>query len=320
MTGITNATSEIEVSSAPFTKVEDVVNTYHAVEVHDPYRWLESDSPERTRWLEEQDRRARAVFAAIPGRDALRDAIREADRGVTEIVLYGVVGASPRLFFRKRTPDEDQGSIWMREGWEGEERRLVDPRIRDHDGVHYSVDYAQPSWDGRFLAYGISPSGSEDSVIEILEVDTGKILEERIDRAQYARLSWRPDNRSFFYWRRAKPAPDAQPKDWFKNSATFLHHLGDDPDKAVPVFGAAVKELGLPEDRVSDVQVSPDSEWAVGRASPGTSADIEYFVAPFAAVVPGPNIPWRRVTGPDDHVWSMSAYQDRLYALNVKSV
>jgi prolyl oligopeptidase len=319
MTRTTDEEFDVQVPPAPFTKVEDVVDTYHGVEVHDPYRWLESDSPERTRWLEEQDRRARAVFAAIPGRDALREAIREADRGVTEIVLYGVVGAAPRLFFLKRTPDEDQGSIWIREGWEGEERLLVDPRTRDHDGVHFSVDYAQPSWDGRFLAYGISPSGSEDSIIEILEVDSGKLLEERIDRAQYAHISWRPDNRSFFYWRRAKPAPDAQPKDWFKNSATFLHHLGDDPEEAVQVFGAALEELGLSRTRIIGVEVSPASGWAVAGASSGTSADREFFVAPLAAVVPGADIPWRRVSGPDDQLsWTswIAAYEDRLFALS----
>ena len=51
------------------------------------------------------------------------------------------------------------------------------------------------------------------------------------------------------------------------------------------------------------------------RPSKGTSADLQYFVAPLDAVKPGSAIPWRRISGPDDHVYGMTAFGDRLLVI-----
>ena len=297
-------------------RVEDVVETLHGREVRDPYRWMEAGGAEMEAYLDDQDRFARATLAAIPGRDQLRDAIHDANRGVTRVDLIGVTGAGDtlRVFLYKRAPDEDTAQIWVRDGWGGADRLVVDPRTRDHDGVHHTIDYAAPSPDGRHLAYGISASGSEDSVIEILAVDRGEVLPETIDRAQYASLDWRDDT-SFFYWRRAAPAPGATRADWFKNSATYLHVLGQDPAKAAPLLGPFRADLGLAVESFTWIDPSPSSPWILAGASPGTSADLEYFVVAKSKLVPGKKIPWRRLSGPTDHVTSMEAFGDRIYAL-----
>jgi prolyl oligopeptidase len=292
--------------SAP-APVRPVVETHHGREVTDPYRWMEADSPEMTAWLEAQDRRARAVLTRLPGRDSILQAITAADRGITRVTLAEITGSAtaPRIFLWKRPPDAETGSIWVRDGWAGTDRLVLDPTTRDAGDVHHSVDFAAPSPDGRYLAYGISSSGSEDSVIEILDVDRSTLLPERIDRAQYASISWRADNRSFYYWRRANPAPGATRADWFKNSATFLHTLGDDPDQAVPVFGPMVQDICT--ECFSWVQVSPASPFVLAGSTPGTSADLEYFV--------GTGEGWRRLSDADDHVYAMTAHGDRIYAL-----
>jgi prolyl oligopeptidase len=297
-------------------RVEDLVETLHGREVRDPYRWMEAGGAEMEAYLDDQDRFARATLAAIPGRDELRDAIHDANRGVTRVDLIGVTGAGDtlRVFLYKRAPDEDTAQIWVRDGWGGADRLVVDPRTRDHDGVHHTIDYAAPSPDGRHLAYGISASGSEDSVIEILAVDRGEVLPETIDRAQYASLDWRDDT-SFFYWRRAAPAPGATRADWFKNSATYLHVLGQDPAKAAPLLGPFRPDLGLAVESFTWIDPSPSSPWILAGSSPGTSADLEYFVVAKSKLVPGKKIPWRRLSGPTDNVTSMEAFGDRIYAL-----
>lgn len=294
--------------------MENVVDTYHGTAVTDPYRWMESGGAEMEAWVGAQAKRAREVLDSLPHRAPMLKAITEADRGVTRVSIVEVTGDAPRIFLMKRQPEEDVAQLWVREGWSGSDRLLVDPRTRDQGEVHHSIDYARPSWDGRYVAYGISASGSEDSVIEVMEVDNGRVLPERIDRSQYAGISWRPDNQSFFYWRRAKPAPNATRVDWFKNSATYLHILGDDPEKAVPLLGPMIPTLGICEECFSWIEASPSSPWVLGGVTPGTSADLEYFVAPLDSVKPGATIPWRRVSGPNDHVYGMSAFGDRLYA------
>ncbi|HEX4416974.1 MAG TPA: prolyl oligopeptidase family serine peptidase, partial [Kofleriaceae bacterium] len=297
-------------------KLEPFAETLHGREVRDPYRWMERGGPVFDAFLDDQAGYARGALTAIPGRDQLRDALHTANHGVTRISLAALAGpiGAPRVFLWKREPDDDTAQLYVRDGWTGADRLVVDPRTRDAGGVHHTIDYATPSPDGKHLAYGISASGSEDSTIEVLDVDRGAVLRETIDRAQYANLAWR-DNRSFFYWRRQAPGPGATRADWFKNSATYLHVLGDDPAAAQPVFGPMFKDLGLAEEDFSGVTPSPRSRWALAQASPGTSADTEYFVAPLAQVAPG-RTPWRRVSGPNDHIRQMFAHGDTIYALS----
>ena len=305
-------TDKVAIPLPPSTRAEAVVEQHHGQEVSDPYRWMETTSPEMTGWLELQDRRARTVLAAIPQRASILQAITRADRGVTRVTVAGVSGSKdhPRVFLWKRPPDAETAQIWMRDGWSGVDRLILDPTGRDTGDVHHSIDYVAPSLDGRYLAYGVSSSGSEDSVIEILDVDRATVLPERIDRAQYGSIGWATDN-SFYHWRRSKPAPDAKREDWFKNSATYLHKLGDDPERAAPVFGPMVQDI-CPE-CFSWVQVSPASRFLLAGATPGTSADLEYFVGVNDETTSGH---WRRLSDRDDHVIAMVAHGGKIYALS----
>ncbi len=58
------------------------------------------------------------------------------------------------------------------------------------------------------MAVGVSPGGSENSVLQVLDASNGQDVGPSIDRAQFGAVFWLPDNRSFFYNRLRKPAPD----------------------------------------------------------------------------------------------------------------
>ena len=91
--------------------------------------------------------------------------------------------------------------------------------------------------DGKYVAYGISPGGSEDSVLHILETSTGNILPDVIDRAQFGQPSWLPDGKSFFIPRLQKLGPDAPPTAKYQKVRVYYHTLGSDPEKDPQVFG-----------------------------------------------------------------------------------
>jgi prolyl oligopeptidase len=212
----------------------------------------------------------------------------------------------------RRDPTDESAKLVVRDGWDGADRVLVDPSRRNSQSSHTAIDFAHPSPDGRYVAYGVSTAGSENDTIEIIEVESGRILPDRIDRTQQPRISWRPDGRSFFYWRRAEPNVGATPAEWYKGSATFLHIIGKDPGSELPVIGAPTRELGIGSHYITWVEVTPGSRWALAGATPGP-ADPAYYVAPLASAMTG-NMPWRRVAGPDDKVAGMLIRGDRLYA------
>ena len=141
------------VAAPPPTPVEPVTETLHGVEVTDPYRWLEDQNSPRTRaWLEEQTAYTRAYFDAIPGREQIRERVRE-------LLAFKEVISEPwnvrdRYFFLKRQEDREQPVIVMRNGLFGEETVLVDPALRA-TGTSTAVSIVAISHDARFLAYSV---------------------------------------------------------------------------------------------------------------------------------------------------------------------
>ena len=66
------------VVAPPPTQADPVTETLHGMEITDPYRWLEDQNSPRTReWLGKQTRYTRAYFDAIPGREQIRERVRE---------------------------------------------------------------------------------------------------------------------------------------------------------------------------------------------------------------------------------------------------
>src|SRR5262245_5391212 len=87
----------------PATRRNDVVDVYHGVTVVDPYRWMETASEERDRWFAAQNDYARRVLRALPGRDRLRDQLREWNREGERFQVLRVIGDRPQIFALRRS-------------------------------------------------------------------------------------------------------------------------------------------------------------------------------------------------------------------------
>jgi prolyl oligopeptidase len=299
------------IEGLPVTRRQDVTDLYHGTKVIDPYRWMETESAERSQWFAAQNAYARGILASLPDREALRHDLHEANRLLQRLQILSVAGSEPRIFVLRRTPSEETFKLVVRFGWLGSERVLVDPSNYTKSGSHATIDAAYPSPDGRYVAYVVSNSGSEDGTLEIVDVDSAKILPDRIDR-EPLKVSWRSDGQSFFYWRRAKLLPDTKPADKYKDSASYLHILGQSPDNDVAVIAAGNEQLGIRPHDLPWVEAISNSPWTLAGATSGTG-DPAYFVAP-RPKIKGRSTPWRRVTTRDDKVESIVVHGDDLYA------
>ena len=244
-------------SKLPNTPVREVTEDYFGTKVMDPYRWLENTKdPEVVAWMKAQNDYTRGVLASIPGRDQLLDRIKALDNAGS--VVSGLQVWGGRYFYFKTEPGSDNRKLYTRDNPNAAERLLVDPeKLTTADGNHFSIDYFQPSLDGKYVAYGISPGGSEDSVLHVIESATGKVLSDTIDRAQFGQPSWLPDG-SFFYTRTQKLPPDAPPTAKYQKLRSYHHVLGADPDKEAAVFGYQVSpDVKVTEDDFPVVAFSP---------------------------------------------------------------
>lgn len=195
-------------AGVPPTPTEPVVETLHGVEIVDPYRWLEgSDAPEiggegseidqRTAaWTDAQNAYTRQVLDVLPGREAFEARLRELDE-VGSISAPEVAGG--RYFYRERRGDENQSVLYVRQGHDGEPRKLLDPNAIDPSGLT-TLAWSEPSPDGELLAFGMYSGGDENSTLYLLRVKDGFWLAEEIP-GKVGGVFWRPDGSGFFYRR-----------------------------------------------------------------------------------------------------------------------
>jgi prolyl oligopeptidase len=119
-----------------------------------------------------------------------------------------------------------------------------------------AVDWWYPSDDGKYLAYGTSPSGSEQSTLHVIESATGKLLPDAIERTRIAVVAWKKDNSGFYYGRNPKKG-DVPAGEEVYHLKIFYHALGSDPATDHVIFG----EGRNPQDIVISQMADDDDRW-----------------------------------------------------------
>ena len=304
-------------SELPKTPAREVTDEYFGVKVVDPYRWLEGTSDaEVFAWMKAQNDFTRAVLARVPGREELLTRIKALDNAGT--VVSGLQVWGGHYFYYKTEPGSDNRKLYTRDTLSSPERLLVDPeKMTTADGKHYSIDYFQPSIDGKYVAYGVSPGGSEDSVLHVLEGATGKVLTDSIDRAEFASPSWLPDGKAFFYTRAQKLGLDAPPTAKYQKLKVYRHTLGADPDNEPLAFGYNVNpNVKVDENDFTVLAYSPGApKYLLGLVIHGVKRELDIYTIPFDAN-PGANTAWKKIADESDAVTGLDVHADQIYLLS----
>ncbi|MGA9391438.1 MAG: prolyl oligopeptidase family serine peptidase [Candidatus Sulfotelmatobacter sp.] len=232
-------------STVPKTEKRPLEETVHGVKIVDNYRWLEDGaSPDTQKWVEEEMSYTRSLLDPLPGRDAIH-------KRLTELLSIGSISA-PQIggkyyFYTRREGMQNQPVLYVREGGvkraeggvetknNGKDRVLLDVNHLAADGT-IALDWYQPSENGKYLAYGTSPSGSEMSTLHIIETKTGNTLPDTIERTRACSIAWMPDNSGFYYTRYPKKGDVPEGQEVY-NRHVFYHELGTDPETDLKIFG-----------------------------------------------------------------------------------
>jgi prolyl oligopeptidase len=255
----------------PAPKADDA-DLLHGIRVPDPFRALEDPAdPATMAWTAAQDELLAAHRTRWPGRDALRTRL-------AELLAAGSVGTpvwrGERAFHTRRAAEQEHAVLLVVEP-DGTERVLVDPHAVDPSGTT-TLDAWQPSKEGDLLAYQLSEGGTEESVLRVMDVTTGAVVDGPIDRARYSPVAWIPGGDAYYYVRRL--APDAVPDgEQQYHRRVYLHRLGTDPATDVEVFGA-----GRDKTTYYGASVSRDGRWLVVTAARGTEPRTDVWLADLA--------------------------------------
>src|SRR5215471_10213444 len=272
------ALETIETPKAP------VSSTYHGVTVTEDYRWLEDAASGQTRaWTMAQDRRTRDYLENLPCYGAVR---RRADEVLkAESVNFGALRrAGPAYFALKRQPPKQQPFLVVFSDPDDPsgERVLVDPNEIDDSGST-TIDWYQPSPDGRLVAVSLSSRGTEDGTVHIFETTSGELIGATVPRVNGGTaggsLAWAGDSSGFWYTR--YPSPAERPADEIGFYQEVWYHplggsLDDDRRELSGVFA---------DDRTAEnfLNASPDGRWVMDRVQKGDGGEWQLFVRAQAA-------------------------------------
>ena len=247
----TNAPSKLR---PPVTPRHDVTEVLHGVIVTDPYRWLEDqNSPDTRKWIDAQNAYTHAFLDRWPGREAIEKRLTQLQK--VEVIQSPIERAG-RFFFRKRSPDQEQSVIYMRQGESGADQVLIDPNPLSADHST-NADIADVSKDGKVLAYLIRLGGKDESEVHLYDVDARHDLADRLPPATYFDVSFLPDRSGFYYSTMADAGPRVR-----------FHRMGTETGNDQEVFGK-----GYAKEAVVVGDPSEDGRNLIVQVLHGSAAD-----------------------------------------------
>lgn len=222
-------------AEVPMTERIDHVDDYFGQKVADPYRWLEDDVRENEKvaaWVAEQNLHTAEFLNKIPARSALQ-------KRITELWNYEKFGtpfqAGGRIYFYKNDGLQNQYVLYVQDSAESDPRVLIDPNLWSQDGT-VALGGTAFSDDGKYIAYSIQNAGSDWRTWKIMEIESGKILDDELKWIKFNTPSWTPDGKGFFYGRFPEPQAGAEFQNLNVNQAVYYHRVGESQTDDVLVF------------------------------------------------------------------------------------
>lgn len=253
----------IVLPAPPVAAVHGFTDDYFGTKVDDSYRWLEdAKSPQTRAWIAEENAYTQKYLDQLKDRTQL-------ERGLAALMrveAYSMpVLRGGKYFFNKQLPDENQGSIYVRDGWKGADRRLIDATKLSAD-QNTNVGIRDISDDGNLLVYEVRQGGADEGSIHILNVGTGQEMTDVLPPARYFGIGLSPGNAGLFY-----------SKFTHQGSAVWFHKFNTAAGADQEIFGGEYRGQRLGELDLVSARVSDNHHWliiGISHGVPATSQDI----------------------------------------------
>jgi prolyl oligopeptidase len=222
MAGAGSASAAAGLSYPPAAR-GDVVDTYHGVQVPDPYRWMEDiDSPQTRAWVEAEAKLSSDYLAAIP----VRDKIAERMRRIWNFERWGAPEKYGKHWFYSHNDGlQNQAVIYVTDNLKSKGKVLLDPNTLSKDGTVSLREHAISS-DGRYFAYALSEAGSDWQVWKVRDISTGADLPDELHWSKAGGGSWRKDGSGFYYTVYDAPKEGELLKAANQYEKLYFHKLG----------------------------------------------------------------------------------------------
>ncbi|HEY1581613.1 MAG TPA: prolyl oligopeptidase family serine peptidase [Chthoniobacterales bacterium] len=288
------STRAAQLPPAPVAEKKPVVNEYHGTKVTDDYQWLENDDdPAVKKWSDAENKRTRAYLDSLPGHGEIAQQLKAWYAKTSP--SYSSIVARPGVLFAIKFQPPKQQPMLVRLGSADDlksEKVLLDPNQIDHKGTT-TIDWFEPSLDGKKVAVSLSKGGSEDGTLHFYDATDGRELADTIAHVQYptagGSAAWNGDASGVYYTRfpRAGERPEAD-RNFYQQ--VYFHQLGTPESKDSYAIG---KDFP----RIAEVKLdsSHDGKYILASVANGDGGDFAHYLL-------GPDGKWTQITQFSDGV------------------
>ncbi|HLX84578.1 MAG TPA: prolyl oligopeptidase family serine peptidase [Terriglobales bacterium] len=286
----------------PPTEAQPVTDTVQGVQLTDPYRWLEDGKSPATRaWIDEQMKYTEKYLSQVKIRPEIVSELTKLERVETFSIPFERGG---NYFFKKRSADENQGSIYIRRSLHGKDELVVDATKLSTD-QNTSVQINDVSKDGTLLVYGIRSGGADEESVHFLVIDKDDVaknheLADTLPSARYQGVQLSPDKQGLYYAR-------------FDPTGTlvFYHRFGSAKSDDL-IFGKSVNGETLGPMELIGTEVTENERYlmiVVIHGVPPTRVDI------YVKDLRQPDSPIRPLVHGIDSRFNATNYEDDFFVL-----
>ncbi|MCA9265499.1 MAG: S9 family peptidase [Planctomycetales bacterium] len=254
----------------PETARVDHQDEYHGTKIGDPYRWLEEDVRESERaaeWVKTQNEVTLTYLHSLPYRDRIEERL-------TKLWNYERFGSpfkrGGRYYFYKNDGLQNQDVLYLQNSLDAEAEILMDPNTWSADGT-VALSGTVFSDDGRYVAYGVAEGGSDWRVWRVMEIESRKVLDDKIEWIKFGSPTWTKDGKGFFYSRFKEPQEGAAFQSLNFDQTIYYHQIGSKQSEDQVIYrNAEHPEWGYV------LEVSEDGNYLIITVWKGT--DDKYLV------------------------------------------
>ena len=258
----------IELIAYPTTEKKEHVDTYHNVDVPDPYHWLEDDmSDETASWVTAQNKVTNAFLNKISFKDDLQ-------KRIEELYDYERISAPFKegnyKYFYRNTGLQDHSVVYRsRIDSEQEPEVFLDPNSFSEDGTT-ALRGMSFTKDGGMVAHMITEGGSDWRKVIVADALTKEIIEDTLINVKFSGIAWKRKE-GFYYSSYEQPGKGSQLSGKTQHHRLMYHKLGTPQSEDQLIYGGEKQP-----NRYISGRVTEDENYLVVSAAQNTSGNQLY--------------------------------------------
>ena len=229
---IITACSNQKTSGYPETKKEEFTETIHGYEISDSYRWLEDfTSDDSLDWVKRQNKYTKTFISNNKYKKNIANYLEQIWENESISIPYKI---EDKTFYYFNDGSFQQSKLMIKDCDNCDERVLIDPNAFSDDGT-VSLGGTSVNNSADMIAFSISDGGSDWRVWKVLDIETGKVLEDEIKWAKFSGASWENDDSGFFYQKYDEPQGELL-KEVNESPKLMFHKIGTDQSEDYIVY------------------------------------------------------------------------------------